>query len=244
MARRGVRSWWLTEVACLGTLLGGCWPLITSPAAMATSVGHASLLEQQGRDFDGVFPCPCGWDSCRSPATQGLGAETYAFSSTCFLPADHSASPSRSSVSNSSRSAAVTAAAGRDYCSFTSQHSLCRYSADKAGQACGQVLTMGVGSQGKAEAVRVHNELRARVAGGREARGRPGPQPPAADMMMLEWDEELGRIAQAWANQCVFQHDCGDCRRTERFVVGQNLFISGGTGGAATPDWRAALTAF
>ena len=35
------------------------------------------------------------------------------------------------------------------------------------------------------EIVRVHNEYRATIANGRERRGRPGPQPPAADMEMM-----------------------------------------------------------
>ena len=32
------------------------------------------------------------------------------------------------------------------------------------------------------EIVRVHNELRAKLANGQETFGKPGPQPPAADM--------------------------------------------------------------
>ena len=27
------------------------------------------------------------------------------------------------------------------------------------------------------------------------------------------WDEELARVAQKHADQCVFQHDCADCRK-------------------------------
>lgn len=40
----------------------------------------------------------------------------------------------------------------------------------------------GVSKAEQAEIVRVHNEFRARVANGQERRGRPGPQPSAADM--------------------------------------------------------------
>ena len=32
------------------------------------------------------------------------------------------------------------------------------------------------------------------------------------------WDEELARVAQAHADQCLFEHDCADCRRVDRWV--------------------------
>ena len=43
------------------------------------------------------------------------------------------------------------------------------------------------------------------------------PQPTAGNMMELSWDPELARLAQALADQCVFSHECADCRRVERF---------------------------
>ena len=33
-------------------------------------------------------------------------------------------------------------------------------------------------------------------------------QPPAADMMELQWDDELARVAQARADSCEFGHEC------------------------------------
>jgi len=39
------------------------------------------------------------------------------------------------------------------------------------------------------------------------------------------WDPELSVVAQAHADQCKFAHDCSDCRRVNRFGVGQNLYI-------------------
>jgi len=56
------------------------------------------------------------------------------------------------------------------------------------------------------------------------------------------WDEELARIAQRHADQCKFAHDCSDCRRTERFGVGQNLYIYKQTQAAASTDWDRAVT--
>ena len=43
----------------------------------------------------------------------------------------------------------------------------------------------GITRQDKEEILRVHNELRAKVAQGKENRGKPGPQPPAADMEQM-----------------------------------------------------------
>lgn len=51
-----------------------------------------------------------------------------------------------------------------------------------------------------------HNEKRTKVAKGLETRGQPGPQPAAADMMELTWDENLARMAQEWANECNWLH--------------------------------------
>ncbi len=38
--------------------------------------------------------------------------------------------------------------------------------------------------------------------------------PSSANMLMLEWDNELAAIAQSHASQCDFEHDCYQCRRT------------------------------
>ncbi|CAL1261143.1 unnamed protein product, partial [Larinioides sclopetarius] len=45
-------------------------------------------------------------------------------------------------------------------------------------------------------------------------------------MMEMVWDDELAMIAQKHAETCKFEHDCGDCRRVDRFKVGQNLYLS------------------
>ena len=44
------------------------------------------------------------------------------------------------------------------------------------------------------------------VASGLELRGQPGPQPAAADMMELTWEEDLAKKAKDWANKCSWQH--------------------------------------
>ncbi|XP_063843649.1 uncharacterized protein LOC135090578 isoform X2 [Scylla paramamosain] len=112
-----------------------------------------------------------------------------------------------------------------DYCKFTSEHTACKFSG--RGPRCGpQVRGSGVSSEDAAVIVALHNELRSKVARGEETRGAPGPQPSGANMRALAWDEELATVAQRHADQCVFEHECPDCRRVDRFGVGQNLFIS------------------
>ncbi|KAK7080639.1 Peptidase inhibitor 15, partial [Halocaridina rubra] len=112
-----------------------------------------------------------------------------------------------------------------NYCGISRQHTLCINQG--LGSTCGnQVQFRGVSAQDAALILAQHNQLRSRVALGQERRGAPGPQPPASNMRLLEWDDELALVAQSHADQCIFEHECSDCRRVSRFGVGQNLFIS------------------
>eukprot|EP00092_Neocalanus_flemingeri_P017311 GFUD01018723.1.p1 GENE.GFUD01018723.1~~GFUD01018723.1.p1 ORF type:complete len:419 (+),score=119.43 GFUD01018723.1:73-1257(+) len=61
-------------------------------------------------------------------------------------------------------------------------------------------------------------------------------------MKEMVWDSELAVVAQAHADQCVFEHDCSDCRRVERFGVGQNLYIYKQSLRRAATDWERAIT--
>ena len=38
----------------------------------------------------------------------------------------------------------------------------------------------------------------------------PFNQPEAANMRQLTWDNELAKVAQRWANQCIYAHDGED----------------------------------
>lgn len=65
--------------------------------------------------------------------------------------------------------------------------------------------------------VDTHNNFRNLIASGNETRlGFPS----AANMLKMEWDNELAYVAQAHANQCKFEHDCYDCRRTGKLTLG------------------------
>ena len=46
--------------------------------------------------------------------------------------------------------------------------------------------------------VEKHNKLRAKVANGKETRGVDGAEPPASDMRVLEWNEDLAEVAQRY----------------------------------------------
>ena len=43
-----------------------------------------------------------------------------------------------------------------------------------------------------------HNDLRSKVANGRETRGNDGPQPKASNMIELIWNDELAEVAQRY----------------------------------------------
>ena len=78
-----------------------------------------------------------------------------------------------------------------------------------AGKSCnGDVLNRGVTKEEITEILEAHNSYRAKIAQGKEMKGRPGPQPGAANMHELDWDPELAAIAQMHVDQCQFEHDC------------------------------------
>nr|CAD7256847.1 unnamed protein product [Timema shepardi] len=77
--------------------------------------------------------------------------------------------------------------------------------------ACNTPFSRGFNQTEKDAIVNEHNRLRNIVALGKESRGSPGPQPSAANMNKISWDDELAGIAQRWVDQCQIDHD--SCRR-------------------------------
>jgi len=75
-----------------------------------------------------------------------------------------------------------------------------------------------------------HNEIRSDVA-----RGLVGDEPPARDMVKLDWDDDLALVAQNWVDRCSWGHNPS---RTSEFAalvggntyVGENLAVYGTTG--------------
>uniref|UniRef100_Q05108 Venom allergen 5 n=1 Tax=Dolichovespula arenaria TaxID=7442 RepID=VA5_DOLAR len=118
-----------------------------------------------------------------------------------------------------------------NYCKICPKgtHTLCKYGTSMKPNCGGKIVkSYGVTNDEKNEIVKRHNEFRQKVAQGLETRGNPGPQPPAKNMNLLVWNDELAKIAQTWANQCNFGHD--QCRNTAKYPVGQNVAIASTTG--------------
>ncbi|EZA55692.1 venom allergen 3 [Ooceraea biroi] len=132
--------------------------------------------------------------------------------------------------------AVFVSATAVDYCSLEScpnMHTMCRYPYPNPGPMCSNWRDNGLTDDEKARIVKKHNELRQKVASGKETRGINGPQPPAAYMPDLTWDNELAMIAQRWVNQCQPGHDV--CRNVQRFAVGQNMAITMNSGPNNSP---------
>ncbi|XP_008545885.1 venom allergen 3-like [Microplitis demolitor] len=86
--------------------------------------------------------------------------------------------------------------------------------------SCGTIQSNTLTNEEIYDLLEIHNNKRAFVASGSEMRGTTGPQ-PAGIIQPLQWDYELAKIAQRWADQCRFGHD--HCRDVDRFPVGQNV---------------------
>ncbi|CAG9768116.1 unnamed protein product [Ceutorhynchus assimilis] len=100
-------------------------------------------------------------------------------------------------------------------------HTMCAFGSKKISPACKGLIVMDF-SRNEIEAiVDAHNTFRNRIAMGVEEHGYPGPQPAAANMRYISWDNELASVALRWATQCVYNHD--RCRDLKRFPVGQNI---------------------
>nr|XP_028577762.1 cysteine-rich venom protein helothermine-like isoform X2 [Podarcis muralis] len=66
----------------------------------------------------------------------------------------------------------------------------------------------------KKEIVDIHNKLRREV------------QPPASNMVKMEWSDDIRKIAQWWADQCTLEHSAASDRTLNGRSCGENLFMS------------------
>jgi hypothetical protein len=73
---------------------------------------------------------------------------------------------------------------------------------------------------------------------------RSSVTPTASSMSALRWDFRLARIAQSRSDQCIFDHDCGNCRKVLNYGlavnVGQNAFSKSG----GSFDWTGTINAY
>lgn len=92
--------------------------------------------------------------------------------------------------------------------------------------------------------LKLHNQYRSQVA-----KGQLEGYPPAANMVQLQWDDEMADVAQAWADQCIrrgegLRHDKLENRFTSKFkYTGQNIAWIGSSN-PGTPKWKANIKAW
>lgn len=116
-----------------------------------------------------------------------------------------------------------------DYCSLPCKNPFT--SAIVANSACACITSGSCGNnpevippteEEQSYIIQIHNELRNRVASGKEVRGR---NVEAANIAALEYDEHMQHVAQCHTNKCIASSD--ECRRTQDFqTVGQNFYLS------------------
>ena len=81
----------------------------------------------------------------------------------------------------------------------------------------------------------LHNYIRSTVS------------PTSSDMVALEWDFSLQRVAQSLANTCVFGHDCQGCRNllnNRTLEIGQNAYSNTGGQYDSSSFWYNVISAF
>uniref|UniRef100_A0A667WU73 Cysteine-rich venom protein-like n=1 Tax=Myripristis murdjan TaxID=586833 RepID=A0A667WU73_9TELE len=66
----------------------------------------------------------------------------------------------------------------------------------------------------QAEIVDQHNAFRRAV------------EPTAADMLIMNWSDEIAATAQAWVDKCILSHGPVSTRMLEGYAMGENLFFA------------------
>ncbi|KAG5338475.1 VA3 protein, partial [Acromyrmex heyeri] len=97
-------------------------------------------------------------------------------------------------------------------CKIKGPHTMCTYTSSEPSATCEQVYKVGVTDEDINTILAVHNELRQKVASGKENRENPG-----------SWNKELANIAQRWANQCNYNHDA--CRDIGTYTYNYKLNV-------------------
>lgn len=113
-----------------------------------------------------------------------------------------------------------------DYCTLNcgtdNPHTACGDNCGPASACGGNVKEVEMTAEVRGWFLDRHNEHRNQVALGLAQLGN-GFTLQAADMQVLQYDEELEYVAKCWVNKCIFGHD--SCRSTERWSwVGQNAY--------------------
>ncbi|CAB3236851.1 unnamed protein product [Arctia plantaginis] len=119
------------------------------------------------------------------------------------------------------------------FCNNSRQHTLCKYQSEEPASTCLSYERTILNDNDRRQIVDKINNRRNKVAAG-EIRSLP----PAAGMMKLEWNMELEKSAQRWADQCVKHGDADlqdSCRDLGNVPVGQNIATVQGDSPGLTP---------
>ncbi|KAL4221659.1 Cysteine-rich secretory protein 3 [Mactra antiquata] len=87
------------------------------------------------------------------------------------------------------------------------------------------VTRSGLTVDDKLRITQTHNSLRSSV------------QPPAVDLMILQWDDRLAAVAQKWAKQCKLAHDDERSIPDLGMTIGQNVAVGFESWQAAIQMW-------
>ncbi|CAG0923905.1 unnamed protein product [Notodromas monacha] len=114
-----------------------------------------------------------------------------------------------------------------DYCKVSQGHTACKFTKPNELGACQKVNKRELTPTEKSKIVDAHNAKRRLVA-----KGNQSPQPEAADMAKLVWNDEAAAIAQLWVDQCTFNHDQerSTVKTGKSITNGQNLYMGMGPG--------------
>jgi len=102
-----------------------------------------------------------------------------------------------------------------EYAHISPRHTMCIYQ-PRVCEGRKLIRSGGLNCMEKQVILEEHNRLRQGLANGK-VKGQPG----ALNMREMVWDEELARVSQRWADQCMPGHD--QRRNVDRYAVGQNV---------------------
>ncbi|XP_071044123.1 venom allergen 5 isoform X2 [Parasteatoda tepidariorum] len=122
------------------------------------------------------------------------------------------------------------------YRRYSTMHSACQ----PKNTSC-NIIRSQLTQQEIQQVLELHNSFRSVMATQQE---ESNGLPPAGDMMLMEWDHELAKVAQQYSDLCIYAHDKPDERRVRNFGTGQNIAFQRLTGyslNPPTPDWSFAV---
>jgi len=108
----------------------------------------------------------------------------------------------------------------------------------RAGSTC-NTFTRYFTLKEKQDIVNYHNIYRNQVSMGTSPMGNKIPL--ATNMLKVYWSDEIASKAQAWANNCKFEHSTNAYRKISKFSLGENLFQAMGGKSNAAIDWKRAV---